>query len=124
MAGPIEHNGVILALNADEPTSIAISRIADWVSQFSVRRDPRLQVSDVYSMLRTEARRIQEQEDEAEIPSHVGVKGMKWGVRKAEVAEVAKVGEMELPGTHIGTNIVVESGATYITNHYYGKDEA
>ena len=122
MAGPIEHNGVILALNADEPTSIAISRIADWVSQFSVRCDPRLQVSDIYAMLRTEARRIQEQEDEVEIPSHVGVKGMKWGVRKAEVGETEM--ETELPDTHIGTNIVVESGATYITNHYYGKDEA
>ena len=119
MAGPIEHNGVILALNADEPTSIALSRIADWISQFSVRGEPRLQVSDIYAMLRTEARRIQEQEDEAETPSHVGVKGMKWGVRKAEVKKT----EMELPGTHIGTNIVVESGATYITNHYYGKDE-
>ena len=122
MAGPIEHNGVILALNADEPTSIAISRIADWVGQFSVRCDPRLQVSDIYAMLRTEARRIQEQEDEVEIPSHVGVKGMKWGVRKAEVGETEM--ETELPDTHIGTNIVVESGATYITNHYYGKDEA
>lgn len=122
MAGPIEHNGVILALNADEPTSIALSRIADWISQFSVRGEPRLQVSDIYAMLRTEARRIQEQEDEAETPSHSGVKGMKWGVRKAEVGETEM--EMELPGTHIGTNIVVESGATYITNHYYGKDEA
>lgn len=119
MAGPIEHNGVILALNADEPTSIALSRIADWISQFSVRGEPRFHVSDIYAMLRTEARRIQEQEDEAETPSHVGVKGMKWGVRKAEVGKT----EMELPGTHIGTNIVVESGATYITNHYYGKDE-
>ena len=121
MAGPIKHNGVILSLNADEPTSIAISRIADWVSQFSVRGDLRLQVSDIYAMLRTEARRIQEQEAEAEVPSHSGVKGMKWGVRKAEVGETEM--EMELPGTHIGTNIVVESGATYITNHYYGKDE-
>lgn len=58
MGATTTHKGVLLTINSDEPTWTTLARIADWIEQFSSSDTPKLEVSDIHSMLRTEQKRL------------------------------------------------------------------
>lgn len=107
MADPIKYDGVEINLRPDDPTTVTLRKITDWIDQFRGLATPTLTVGMIYGMLKNETSSLFPIEEEASEDS-------------LEVRVEGEVEWVDADGSdYIQQIINVGNGGTHIVNNYY-----